>query len=85
MAQRKPGTKAALKSAKGTAATKKRYDGFTDEERAAMKDRVEEMRVSGRKADLESEVLAKIADLPKSDRALAERVHKIIKVSAPAL
>ena len=85
MAQRNPGTKAAPKSAKGTAATKKRYDGFTDEERAAMKDRVEDMKVSGRKTDLESEVLAKIADLPKSDRALAERVHKIIKASAPVL
>src|ERR1700682_1203011 len=77
--------KAKQKSAKSTTATKKRYDGFTDEERAAMKDRVQEMKVGARKADEESEVLAKIAEMPGPDRALSTRLHAIIKASAPAL
>ena len=75
--------KAKQKSAKSTTATKKRYDGFTGEEKAAMKDRVEEMKTA--KADGESELLAKIAEMQKSDRAMAERVHAVIKASAPAL
>jgi uncharacterized protein YdhG (YjbR/CyaY superfamily) len=79
------------KSAKSTTAIKKRYDGFTDEEREAMKARVEEMKVAGRRgpraddANGESEVLAKIAELPESDRAMAKRLHAVIKASAPAL
>ena len=77
--------KAKQKSAKSTTASKKRYEGFTDEERAAMKDRVQEMKASAQKADGESEVLAKIAELPASDRALGKRLHAIIKASAPAL
>jgi hypothetical protein len=77
--------KAKQKSAKSTTATKKRYDGFTDEERDAMKDRVQEMKASARKADGESEVLAKIAEMPESDRAMAKRLHAVIKASAPAL
>jgi uncharacterized protein YdhG (YjbR/CyaY superfamily) len=77
--------KAKQKSTKSTTATKKRYDGFTDEERDAMKDRVQEMKTAARKADGESEVLAKIAELPESDRAMAKRLHAVIKSSAPAL
>ena len=77
--------KAKQKSAKSTTANKKRYDGFTDEERDAMKDRVQEMKAAARKADGESEVLAKIAELPESDRAMAKRLHVVIKASAPAL
>ena len=73
------------KSAKTTTAIKKRYEGFTAEEKAAMQDRVQEMKMSAQKADGESEVLAKIAELPASDRALAKRLHAIIKASAPAL
>ncbi|MGA7912337.1 MAG: DUF1801 domain-containing protein [Candidatus Dormiibacterota bacterium] len=79
------------KSAKSTTATKKRYDGFTDEEKTAMQDRVQEMKVGARrgpradKADGESEVLAKIAEMPESDRALGKRLHAVIKASAPAL
>jgi uncharacterized protein YdhG (YjbR/CyaY superfamily) len=79
------------KSARSTAAIEKRYDGFTAEERAAMKDRVQEQKVSARrgpradKADGESEVLAKIAEMPESDRARGERLHAVIKASAPAL
>ncbi len=71
------------KSAKSTTA-KKRYEGFTDEERAAMKDRVQEMKTAD-KADGESAVLAKIAEMPESDRAMGKRLHAVIKASAPAL
>src|SRR5260370_4517488 len=79
------------KSAKSTTATDKKFEGFTDEERAAMKERGQELKASARrgpraaKADVESEVLAKIAEMPEPDRALAERLHAIIKASAPAL
>jgi hypothetical protein len=75
--------------AKRATATKKRFEGFTDEERGAMKDRVQEMKVAARrdaeKADGESAVLAKIAELPEPDRAMAKRLHAVIKASAPAL
>jgi uncharacterized protein YdhG (YjbR/CyaY superfamily) len=71
------------KSAKSTTATKKRYEGFTDEERDAMKSRVEEMKVG--KADGESAVLAKIAEMPAADRDMASRIHALVKASAPAL
>jgi uncharacterized protein YdhG (YjbR/CyaY superfamily) len=79
------------KSAKSSAASDKKYEGFTDEERAAMKDRAQELKAAARrgpraaKADAESEVLAKIAEMPEPDRAMAERLHAIIKASAPAL
>jgi uncharacterized protein YdhG (YjbR/CyaY superfamily) len=90
MAERKPGTKATQKSAKSTTATKKRYEGFSDEEKAAMRNRVEEMKVGGRrgradKADEESTVLAKIAEMPEADRALGKRLHSVIKACAPDL
>jgi uncharacterized protein YdhG (YjbR/CyaY superfamily) len=83
MAKRKPGTKATRKSVKGTTATKKRYEGFTDEERDAMKNRVEEMKVAN--ADGESALLAKIAEMTPADRAMASRIHAVIKASAPVL
>jgi uncharacterized protein YdhG (YjbR/CyaY superfamily) len=79
------------KSAKTTTAIDKKFEGFTDEERAAMKERGQELKAAARrgpraaKADGESEVLAKIAEMPEPDRALAERLHAIIKASAPAL
>ncbi len=67
----------------------KKVNGFTDEERAAMKERAKELKAEGRaskkKADGESDVLAKIAEMPEPDRALAERIHAIIKASAPDL
>jgi uncharacterized protein YdhG (YjbR/CyaY superfamily) len=67
--------------------TGKKSKGFTDEERAAMKERAQELKASARrgKADGESDVLAKIAEMPESDRAMAERFHAIVKASAPAL
>ena len=75
--------KAKQKSAKGTPATKKRYDGFTDEERSAMQQRVQEMTVD--KADGETVLLAKIAEMVEADRAMAKRIHAVIKASAPIL
>jgi uncharacterized protein YdhG (YjbR/CyaY superfamily) len=61
--------------------------GFTDEERAAMKERAREARAASRggKADGERDVRAKIAEMPKRDREMAERLHELIKASAPAL
>ena len=85
MAKSKPATKATQKSAKSSTATKKRYEGFTDQEKDAMKDRVQEQKVASRKADGESEVLAKIAEMREPDRAMARRLHAIIRTSAPAL
>ena len=73
------------KSAKTTTATKKRYEGFTDEEKAAIMDRVQERKIAARQAEGESDLLAKIAELPEPDRAMAKRVHAIVKASAPAL
>jgi len=81
--------KATQKSAKRTTASGKASKGFTDEERAAMRERARELKVEARankdKAAGESDVLAKIAEMPKPDRAMAERLHAIIKASAPAL
>jgi uncharacterized protein YdhG (YjbR/CyaY superfamily) len=73
------------KSAKS--ATVKSSKVFTDEERDAMKERAREVKAAARagKGDGESDVLAKIAEMPKSDRAMAERIHAIVKASAPAL
>ena len=77
------------KSAKGT--TGEASKGFTDEERAAMSERAQELKAAARRgssannADGESDVLAKIAEMSEPDRALAERLHALIKASAPAL
>jgi uncharacterized protein YdhG (YjbR/CyaY superfamily) len=79
------------KSAKSTTATAKTYEGFTDEERAAMKARAQELKTRARrgaraaKADGESDVLAKIAEMSEPDRAMAERLHAVITASAPTL
>jgi uncharacterized protein YdhG (YjbR/CyaY superfamily) len=73
-------------SANGGAANSKRSNGFTAEERAAMKERTQELkRAKAGKADGEGEVLAKIAEMTEHDRAMAERVHEIVKATAPAL
>jgi uncharacterized protein YdhG (YjbR/CyaY superfamily) len=83
--------KATQKSAKSTTASGKKSKGFTDEERAAMKERARELKAAARrgpradKADGESAVLAKIAEMSEPDRATAKRLHAIIKASAPAL
>jgi len=77
--------KATQKSRKSTTATKGKSKGFTDEERAAMKERAQELKAEARKADGESALLAKLAEMPKPDRVLGERVHAIVKDSAPSL
>src|ERR671915_501611 len=83
--------KATQKSAKSTTASGKKSKGFTDEERAAMKERARELKAAARrgpradKAGGESAVLAKIAEMPEPDRAMAKRLHAIIKASAPVL
>src|SRR3954451_9574066 len=82
----KTGTQQSAKSASGKASK-----GFTDEERAAMKESAQELKAArrrgpgARKADGESDVLAKITEMPEPDRAMAERLHALIKASAPAL
>jgi uncharacterized protein YdhG (YjbR/CyaY superfamily) len=79
------------KSAKSTTATGKTFEGFSDEERAAMKERAQELKAKGPrgrgadKADGESAVLAKLAEMPEADRAMGERIHAIVKASAPTL
>jgi uncharacterized protein YdhG (YjbR/CyaY superfamily) len=78
MAERKPAKKRTQRSAKRT--TGRASKGFTAEERAAMRERAQEL-----KADGEGDVLAKIAEMPKSDRVIAERLHALIKTSAPDL
>ncbi len=81
--------KSARKSSKRAGGTGEKPTGFTDEERAAMKERVEEMKAEARSrgsaADGEGAVLAKIAALPNPDRAMAERLHALIKAVAPSL
>ncbi len=88
MAERNPATKGTRSSAKSTAGEASR--GFTDDERAAMRARAQELKAARRpsragQADGESEVLAKISEMQEPDRALAERIHAIIKATAPDL
>src|ERR671936_2822030 len=83
MAERKPANKGRQQSARR--ATSKVSKGFTVEERAAMRERAQEVKAAAGKADGESEVLAKIAEMPEADRAMAERLHAIMKASAPEL
>ncbi|GAA3666394.1 DUF1801 domain-containing protein [Nonomuraea antimicrobica] len=76
----------ATKTTKSSAA--KTFDGFSDEERAAMKEHAKELKTAARrgpKADGESDVLAKIAELEEADRVLAERVHAVVRAAAPTL
>jgi len=77
--------KATKKPAKGTTARKRKSAGFTAEERAAMRERAQEQKAAARKADGEKAVLAKIAEMPKPDRGMAERLHELVKASAPDL
>src|SRR5262249_16729580 len=78
-------TKNKRKSPKRTAATKKASAGFTAEEKAAMKERARELKAAAGKADARRDVLAKIAEMPASDRALAKRIHTIVTATAPDL
>jgi hypothetical protein len=89
VAERKPAKKGTQRSARRT--TGNASKGFTDEERAAMRERAQELKAAARrapragKANGESDVLAKIAEMPEPDRAMADRLHAIIKASTPAL
>jgi uncharacterized protein YdhG (YjbR/CyaY superfamily) len=79
------------KSASSSTASDDKFEGFTAEERAAMKERAREMKASARrgpraaKADGEGDVLAKIAEMEGADRTMAERLHALIRASAPEL
>lgn len=81
--------KSARESAQNTTTINKKSGGFTDEERSAMKERAREQKAEARanknREEGESDVLAKIAEMPEQDRALGERIHEIIKASAPDL
>jgi hypothetical protein len=91
MAEKKPAKKGTQKSAKSTTATGEAPKGFTEEERAAMRERAQELKAAARprrgaeKASDESAVLAKIATMPAPDRTMGERLHAIIRASAPGL
>ncbi len=89
MAEKRPARKATQTSAKSTAAIGKASKGFTEEERAAMRARAQELKAAARSraggASEESAVLAKIAAMPAPDRAMGERLHAIIKATAPGL
>ncbi len=76
--------KATQKSAKSTTA-KRSHEAFTAEERAAIKERVKETKAAADKADGESAVLAKIAEMQEADRAMGKRLHAVIKASAPTI
>jgi len=73
------------KSAKSTTASDTKSKGFTAEERAAMKERAQELKAEARKSDGEADVVAKIAEMKEPDRAMAKRIHELVKASAPAL
>ena len=87
----KPAKKRTQKSPRSATAPRNKPRGFTDDERVAMRERLQEVQAESRRgasagrADGESDVLAKIAALPQPDRAIAERLHAIIKANAPAL
>ena len=77
------------KPAKRTAGRDTPSEGWTDEERAAMKEHAKELKAAAKrgaaKADGEADVLAKIAEMPKADREMAERIHEVVKANAPDL
>lgn len=64
---------------------KKSAESFTAQERAAMKERARELKAAGKKADMEADVLAKLAEMPEADRKLGERVHALVQENAPDL
>jgi uncharacterized protein YdhG (YjbR/CyaY superfamily) len=87
MAEKKPAKKDTPKSAKRTTVPGTASKGFTDEERAAMRERVKELKghARGGKADEETAVLEKIAAMSEHDRSMAQRLHALVKASAPEL
>ena len=91
MAEKKPAKKGTQKPAKRTTAIGKESKGFTEEERAAMREYAQELKAAAHpdqragNAGDESAVLAKIAAMPEPDRTMGERLHAIVKASAPGL
>ena len=87
MAENNSAQKGTGSSAKSTTAKYQKAKGFTDDERAAIRERAKEVKAEGRrgKADGESQLLAKIAEMPESDRVMAERIHAVIMASVPNL
>ena len=89
MAEKKPATKSTQKSAKSAAARSKTSKGFTDDERAAMKARAQELKAEARatknRAEGERDLLAAIAGMKGPDRAMAKKVHAIVTAAAPDL
>ncbi len=81
----KPSKKDTQKPAKSTTGTGNKSKGFTEEERAAMRERARELKAGAGEVDGESAVLAKIAAMPAPDRALGERLHAIVRSNAPVL
>ncbi|MEV4238297.1 MULTISPECIES: DUF1801 domain-containing protein [unclassified Nocardia] len=83
--------KQAQKPTKATTAKSRASVGFSEEERAAMKEHAQELKTAARrgsraaKADGEADVIAKIAEMAEPDRTMAERIHAIVKANAPAL
>src|SRR3989442_16032790 len=91
MAGTKPAMKGTQKSAKSTSASRRAVTGFTDEEKAAMRERFQELQSGARprpgadKADGEGAILEKIAPIKVPDGAMAEKLHAIVRTTAPAL
>jgi uncharacterized protein YdhG (YjbR/CyaY superfamily) len=85
MAENKTAKKSTRRPAQSTTATKTKTAGITAEERAAMKELAKERKAARTKAEDEAAVLEKIAEMPESDRTMAERLHEIITKSAPSL
>jgi uncharacterized protein YdhG (YjbR/CyaY superfamily) len=89
MAERKPAKKGTQQSAGSKTRKGKASEGFTDAERAAMKERARELKAEARasknRAEGERSLLAKVAEMPEADRAMAERIHAIVTATAPAL
>lgn len=85
MAEKRAAKKAVKQSAKSTAGSGRAAKGFTAEERAAMRERVKELKASDDNAENERTVLEKIAAMAPPDRALGERIHALIKANAPEL
>jgi uncharacterized protein YdhG (YjbR/CyaY superfamily) len=85
MTERKAAKKGTQRSAKSTTSKNNKSSGLSAEERAAMRERLQELKAEARKEDGEKAVLAKIAEMKGSDRAMAQRIHDLVKANAPAL
>ena len=85
MAERKPAKRAAQQSAKRTSTDGKASQAFSAEEKASMRERIRELKAQAANADGETEVLAAIAKMREPDRAMAKKLHALIKAAAPAL